>query len=90
MFSGTLRENIDPFVRYSDAAVAKAVHDCGLEGRSLDAVVGVSGEKFSLGEEQLVCRCSALRWCRTRIEMGTGKLLSISDFNPGSAAASHH
>jgi hypothetical protein len=37
MFSGTLRENIDPFVRYSDAAVAKAVHDCGLQGRSLDA-----------------------------------------------------
>ena len=59
MFSGTLRENIDPFVRYSDAAVAKAVHDCGLEGRSLDAVVGVSGENFSLGEKQLVCRCSA-------------------------------
>jgi ABC-type multidrug transport system fused ATPase/permease subunit len=54
MFSGTLRENIDPFVRYSDAAVAKAVHDCGLEGRSLDAVVGVSGENFSLGEKQLV------------------------------------
>ena len=59
MFSGTLRENIDPFVRYSDAAVAKAVHDCGLEGRSLDAVVGVSGENFSLGEKQLVCHCSA-------------------------------
>ena len=55
MFSGTLRENIDPFVRYSDAAVAKAVHECGLEGRSLDAVVGVSGENFSLGEKQLVC-----------------------------------
>ena len=44
MFSGTLRENIDPFVRYSDAAVAKAVHDCGLQGRSLDAVVEVSSE----------------------------------------------
>ncbi len=158
MFSGTLRENIDPFVRYSDAAVAKAVEDCGLEGRSLDAVVGVSGENFSLGEKQLVChrparssssrlcalslklfqvclarvllkqpallaldeatsaldqttevlfqrvleekfqettilciahRLETLRWCRTRIEMGTGKLLSISDFNPDSAA-SHH
>jgi ABC-type multidrug transport system fused ATPase/permease subunit len=156
MFSGTLRENIDPFVRYSDAAVTKAIQDCGLEGRSLDAVVGVSGENFSLGEKQLVCHCPAsssrlcslslqflqvclarvllkqpallaldeatsaldqttevlfqrvleekfqettilciahrletLRWCKTRIEMGTGKLLSISDFNPGSAA-SHH
>ena len=62
MFSGTLRENIDPFVRYSDAAVAKALRDCGLEGRSLDAVVGVSGENFSLGEKQLVRHCSASTW----------------------------
>jgi len=59
MFSGTLRENIDPFGRYSDAAVAKAIEDCGLEGRSLDATVGVSGENFSLGEKQLVCYRSA-------------------------------
>jgi ABC-type multidrug transport system fused ATPase/permease subunit len=61
MFSGTLRENIDPFFRYSDAAVAKAVQECGLEGRSLDAVVGVSGENFSLGEKQLVCSSRPLR-----------------------------
>jgi ABC-type multidrug transport system fused ATPase/permease subunit len=54
MFSGTLQGNIAPFVRYSDAAVAKAVHDCGLECRSLDSVFGVSGENFSLGEKQLV------------------------------------
>ena len=54
MFSGTLRENIDPFRRFSDAEVAKAVQDCGLEGRSLDATVGVSGDNFSLGEKQLV------------------------------------
>ncbi len=55
MFSGTLRENIDPFCRYSNEAVANAIKDCGLEGRSLDCVVGVSGENFSLGEKQLVC-----------------------------------
>ena len=54
MFAGTLRENIDPFVRYSDAAVANAIKECGLEGRALDATVGVSGENFSLGEKQLV------------------------------------
>ena len=48
-------------------------------------------EKFQ--ETTILCiahRLETLRWCRTRIEMGTGKLLSISDFNPGSAAASHH
>ena len=57
MFAGTLRENIDPFRRYADAAVASAIKDCGLEGRSLDATVGVSGENFSLGEKQLVRCC---------------------------------
>ncbi len=55
MFSGTLRENIDPFVRYSDAEIVQAIKDCGLTGRSLDCVVEVSGENFSLGEKQLVC-----------------------------------
>jgi ABC-type multidrug transport system fused ATPase/permease subunit len=30
-------------------------------------------------------RLETLRWCRTRIEMGTGKLLSISDFKPEAA-----
>jgi ABC-type multidrug transport system fused ATPase/permease subunit len=60
MFSGTLRENIDPFARYSDAEVANAIKECGLEGRALDATVGVSGENFSLGEKQLVCACPAL------------------------------
>jgi ABC-type branched-subunit amino acid transport system ATPase component len=47
-------------------------------------------EKFQ--ETTILCiahRLETLRWCRTRIEMGTGKLLSISDFNPQSAA-SHH
>ncbi len=54
MFAGTLRENIDPFERYSDAEVSCAIAECGLERRSLDSVVGVSGENFSLGEKQLV------------------------------------
>ncbi len=31
-------------------------------------------------------RLETLKWCRTRIEMGTGKLLSISDFNPAQTA----
>jgi kynureninase len=47
-------------------------------------------EKFQ--ETTILCiahRLETLRWCRTRIEMGTGKLLSISDFNPDSAALHH-
>jgi ATP-binding cassette subfamily B protein RtxE len=34
-------------------------------------------------------RLETLRWCRTRIEMGAGKLLSISDFKPDSATSNH-
>ena len=47
-------------------------------------------EKFQ--ETTILCiahRLETLRWCRTRIEMGTGKLLSISDFKPESAASDH-
>jgi ATP-binding cassette, subfamily C (CFTR/MRP), member 1 len=54
MFSGTLRENIDPWGNFSDAEVSKVLKECGLEGRSLSAAVAVSGENFSLGEKQLV------------------------------------
>jgi ABC-type multidrug transport system fused ATPase/permease subunit len=54
MFTGTLRENIDPWGKYSDAEVSMVLQDCGLEGRSLNAAVAVSGENFSLGEKQLV------------------------------------
>jgi ABC-type multidrug transport system fused ATPase/permease subunit len=47
-------------------------------------------EKFQ--ETTIFCiahRLETLSWCRTRIEMGTGKLLSISDFNPQCAASDH-
>jgi ABC-type multidrug transport system fused ATPase/permease subunit len=54
MFSGTLRENIDPWGKYSDAEISAVLKECGLESRSLHAAVGVSGENFSLGEKQLV------------------------------------
>lgn len=61
MFAGTLRENIDPFERYSDSEVSVAIAECGLEHRSMDSTVGVSGENFSLGEKQLVSCALALR-----------------------------
>jgi ABC-type multidrug transport system fused ATPase/permease subunit len=54
MFAGTLRENIDPFEQYSDMEVSAVISECGLERRSLDSPVGISGENFSLGEKQLV------------------------------------
>ena len=54
MFSGTLRENIDPFIKYSDHEVLSAIKECGLEGKTLETIVAVAGDNFSLGEKQLV------------------------------------
>jgi ABC-type multidrug transport system fused ATPase/permease subunit len=68
MFAGTLRENIDPFERYSDSEVSVAIAECGLEHRSMDSTVGVSGENFSLGEKQLVSCALALRCAQIRYE----------------------
>jgi ABC-type transport system involved in cytochrome bd biosynthesis fused ATPase/permease subunit len=68
MFAGTLRENIDPFERYSDSEVSVAIAECGLEHRSMDSIVGVSGENFSLGEKQLVSCALDLRCAKIRYE----------------------
>ena len=68
MFAGTLRENIDPFERYSDSEVSVAIAECGLGHRSMDSTVGVSGENFSLGEKQLVSCALALRCAQIRHE----------------------
>jgi hypothetical protein len=54
MFCGTLRENVDPMRLYSDEAVKDALVQAGVGGKSLDAVVGVSGQGWSIGEKQLV------------------------------------
>ena len=55
MFCGTLRENVDPLLLHSDSAVHDALEQAGLHGKALDAVVGVSGHGWSIGEKQLVC-----------------------------------
>ena len=55
MFCGTLRENVDPMLLYSDAAVRDALEQAGLQGKALDATVGISGQGWSIGEKQLVC-----------------------------------
>jgi ABC-type multidrug transport system fused ATPase/permease subunit len=54
MFCGTLRENVDPMLLYSDAAVRDALEQAGLKGKALDATVGISGQGWSIGEKQLV------------------------------------
>ena len=47
-------------------------------------------EKFK--DATILCvahRLEPLRWCRTKIEIGAGKLLSISDFNVAQLPAVH-
>ena len=54
MFSGNLRENVDPLRLYSDDAVKDALLQAGLGSKKLDDEVGVSGAGWSVGEKQLV------------------------------------
>lgn len=58
IFSGTLRENMDPANEYTDDEVVQAIENLGLEdillGKGLDYKVGERGSGLSLGEKQLV------------------------------------
>lgn len=54
MFSGTLRENVDPLCHFTDEQVKDALQQVALGTKALTAEVGISGAGWSLGEKQLV------------------------------------
>jgi hypothetical protein len=54
MFSGTLRENVDPLRLFSDELIVDALQQAGLGCKTLNDEVGTSGLGWSLGEKQLV------------------------------------
>ncbi|GJN87677.1 hypothetical protein Rhopal_000632-T1 [Rhodotorula paludigena] len=61
MFAGTLRQNLDPSGRASDAQMWTALEQCRLkehvermEGK-LDATIDEGGTNFSAGQRQLIC-----------------------------------
>ncbi|CAB3365957.1 Hypothetical predicted protein [Cloeon dipterum] len=65
LFSGSLRENIDPLGEYTTPEIWSAIRKCHLEDvafrtGSIDFNIGESGQMLSVGQKQLVCLARAV------------------------------
>nr|XP_020667452.1 multidrug resistance-associated protein 7 [Pogona vitticeps] len=65
LFSGTVRENLDPQGRYTDADLHQVLEQCHLQAviaemGGLDGELGERGKSLSAGQRQLVCLARAL------------------------------
>lgn len=66
LFSGTVRDNLDPFAEYDEHELWSALERCHLRSAiealddGLDHVVAENGSNFSVGERQLLCMGRAL------------------------------
>ncbi|KAJ2084200.1 hypothetical protein H4R24_000273 [Coemansia sp. RSA 988] len=60
LFEGTLRKNLDPFDKYTDAEIVAAIRDTQLEDLGPDKQIKNCGSNLSAGQQQLVSICRVI------------------------------